>query len=161
MNFRPSAANLSRCGAILEVIALAQHELRQNDIALETRLADQLPFVHADRVQLQQVLLNLIVNAVHAMALVTDRGRMLTIVSNIQDRQLVHVEVRDTGPGVASHLADKLFEPFYTTKPEGLGIGLSICRTIIEAHAGQLSVEPNAPYGTVFRFSLPIQPENG
>jgi C4-dicarboxylate-specific signal transduction histidine kinase len=142
--------------AILEVIAIAQHQLRRNDILLETQLAEGLPLVRGDRVQLQQVLLNLIVNAIEAMSGVKERPRELMIVSASDGPDTVSVEVRDSGTGLDPEHAPHLFEPFYTTKAEGLGIGLSISRSIIEAHGGRLSAAANAPHGTVFLFLLPV-----
>jgi len=146
--------------AILEVIAIAQYQVRRNDILLETQLAKGLPLVRGDRVQLQQVLLNLIVNAIEAMSGIDKRE--LTIVSAADGPEGVAVEVRDSGMGLDPERAAHLFEPFYTTKAEGLGIGLSISRSIVEAHGGQLSAAANAPRGAVFRFSLPVdEPEVG
>jgi C4-dicarboxylate-specific signal transduction histidine kinase len=127
-------------------------------IVLETRLDDTLPLVKGDRVQLQQVLLNLVVNAMDAMSSVNDRRRELTIVSS-RKADGVFVEVHDSGPGLAPEAAERLFEAFYTTKPEGLGIGLSISQSIIKAHGGQLGVRANDPRGAVFWFSLPIAGE--
>ena len=144
---------------ILEVLALTEHELRSHDIVLETRLDSTLPHVTGDRVQLQQVLLNLIVNAIEAMSGVNDRPRELTIVS-AQGMDGVVVEVRDSGIGLDPHRAERVFEAFYTTKAEGIGIGLSISRSIVEAHGGRLWAAPNQPHGAVFRFSLPVA-ENG
>ena len=143
--------------AILEVIAIAQHQLHRNDILLETQLAEGLPLVLGDRVQLQQVLLNLIVNGIEAMSGIDTRRRELTIVSAADGPEAVAVEVRDTGMGVDAERAAHLFEPFYTTKSEGLGIGLSISRTIVEAHGGHLSATKNVPHGAVFRFSVPLE----
>ena len=142
---------------ILEVIALAQYELRRNDIVLETRLTEGLPRVKWDRVQCQQVLLNLIVNAIEAMSEIGQRRRELTIVSATDGPDAVRVEVRDTGTGLDPERAAQLFEPFYTTKAEGLGIGLSISRSIIEAHGGRLTAGANAPHGAVFCIWLPVQ----
>jgi signal transduction histidine kinase len=142
---------------LLEVIALAQYELRRNNILLETRLARSLPLVQGDRVQLQQVLLNLIVNAIEAMSGVDGRHRELTLVSATDGADAVAVEVRDSGTGLDPQFASHLFQPFYTTKSEGIGIGLSISRTIVEAHGGHLSAEANEPHGAVFRFSLPVR----
>jgi PAS domain S-box-containing protein len=143
--------------AIHEVIAIAQHQLRRNDILLEINLAPGLPLVRGDRVQLQQVLLNLIVNAIEAMSGIEGRRRELTIVSAADGPEAVAVEVRDSGMGVAPERAEDLFEPFYTTKAEGLGIGLSISRSIVEAHGGHLSATANVPRGAVFRFSVPLE----
>jgi C4-dicarboxylate-specific signal transduction histidine kinase len=142
--------------AILEVIAVAQHQLRQNDILLEAQLAEGLPLVWGDRVQLQQVLLNLIVNAIEAMIAIDERRRELTIVSAADGPEAVAVEVRDSGMGVDPERAAHLFEAFYTTKDEGIGIGLSISRSIVEAHGGHLSATANVPHGAVFRFSVPL-----
>ena len=146
---------------VLEVFALTEQELRSHDIALRTELARALPRVMGDRVQLQQVLLNLIVNAIEAMSAVSDRARELTIVSGHGSASEVVVEVRDSGMGLDPHAAERLFEAFYTTKAEGLGIGLSISRSIIEAHGGRLSAGTNKPHGAVFRFSLPVGGEGG
>ena len=143
--------------AILEVIAIAQHQLRRNDILLETSLAEGLPLVRGDRVQLQQVLLNLIVNAIEAMSGIGERRRELTIVSVADGPEAVVVEVRDSGMGLDPEHAAHLFESFYTTKPEGLGIGLSISRTIVEAHGGHLSAAANLPHGAVFRLTVPLE----
>ena len=131
---------------ILEVLAFTEHELRSHDIVLETKLDSTLPQVMGDRVQLQQVLLNLIVNAIEAMSGVNDRPRELTIVS-AQGTDGVVVEVRDSGIGLDPDRAERVFEAFYTTKAEGIGIGLSISRSIVEAHGGRLSAAPNEPHG--------------
>jgi PAS domain S-box-containing protein len=139
---------------ILEMLALTEQELRSHDIVLETTLDSTLPHVTGDRVQLQQVLLNLIVNAVEAMSAVNDRPRELTIVT-AQGTDGVVVEVRDSGIGLDPDRAERVFEAFYTTKTEGIGIGLSISRSIVEAHGGRLWAAPNQPHGAVFRFSLP------
>lgn len=141
---------------ILEVIALAQYQLRRSAILLETRLGQDLPFVRCDRVQLQQVLLNLMLNAIEAMSGINERPRELTIASASDGPDTVSVEVRDAGTGLDPEHAAHLFEPFYTTKAEGLGVGLSISRSIVEAHGGRLSAAANAPHGTVFSFSLPV-----
>jgi len=139
---------------ILDVIALTRDQMRRNDIALEKRLADGLPPVWGDSVQLQQVIINLIVNAIEAMSAPGNRPRQLVIGTSKAEGG-VCIEVRDSGPGVAPEIADKLFEPFHTSKAQGIGMGLSISRSIIEAHGGQLWTAPNLPYGAVFRFSLP------
>jgi PAS domain S-box-containing protein len=140
---------------IQDVIALTRDQMRRNDIALEKMLADGLPPVWGDRVQLQQVLLNLIVNAIEAMSAPGHRPRQL-VVGASEAHGGVCIEVRDSGPGIAPAIADKLFEPFHTSKAQGIGMGLSISRSIIEAHGGQLWNAPNLPRGAVFRFSLPI-----
>jgi PAS domain S-box-containing protein len=141
---------------VAQVIELAADEVRRNGIVLRTELADGLPRVEGERVQLQQVLLNLILNAIDAMSPIRDRARELTIVSRRDGPDTVLVEVRDTGPGLDPERAAQVFEPFYTTKSDGLGIGLSISRSIVEAHGGELWVNPNQPHGAIFRFSLPV-----
>jgi C4-dicarboxylate-specific signal transduction histidine kinase len=140
---------------ILDVLAFTRDQMRGNDIALETALADGLPPVWGDRVQLQQVMLNLIVNAIEAMSAPGHRPRQLVIGANHAEGG-VRIEVRDSGPGIAPETADKLFEPFHTSKAQGIGMGLSISRSIIEAHGGQLWTAPNRPHGAVFQFSLPV-----
>jgi two-component system sensor kinase FixL len=118
-------------------------------------LRDALPEVSGDRVQLDQVLLNLITNAIEAMAAVQDGPRELTVSTARGDADHVVVEVRDTGPGFDQDSFGRLFNSFYTTKPEGMGMGLAICRSIIEAHGGKISAALNEPHGAVFRFTLP------
>jgi PAS domain S-box-containing protein len=140
---------------ILDVVAFTNDQMRRNDIALETLLGEGLPPVWGDRVQLQQVVVNLIVNAIEAMSAPGDRPRQLVIGASEAENG-VCVEVRDSGPGIAPDISDKLFEPFHTSKAQGIGMGLSISRSIIEAHGGQLWTEPNLPHGAVFRFSLPV-----
>jgi signal transduction histidine kinase len=142
---------------ITEVLALTEHELRSHDIVLRTELDRALPRLTGDRVQLQQVLLNLILNAIEAMSAVRDRARELTIVSRQEGPNAVLVEVRDAGSGLDPQRAEEVFEAFYTTKAEGIGMGLSISRSIIEAHGGRLWAGANAPHGAVFRFSLPLE----
>jgi PAS domain S-box-containing protein len=141
---------------VREVTELAQYQLRRSEILVETRLGHDLPLVRCDRVQLQQVLLNLIINGIEAMNGIKGRSRELTLASISVGPDAVFVEVRDTGAGLDPDHVPHLFEPFYTTKAEGLGIGLSISRSILEAHGGRLTVATNAPYGTVFSFSLPV-----
>jgi PAS domain S-box-containing protein len=143
---------------VREVLAFAEHELKTHDIVLRAELAPKLPSVAGDRVQLQQVLLNLIVNAIEAMSGVRDCPRELTIVSR-SDADAVVVEVRDSGPGLNEEGAERVFEPFYTTKAQGIGIGLSISRSIVEAHGGRLWATSDQPHGAVFRFSLPVAQE--
>ena len=143
----------------LEVLALTERELRGHDIVLRTQLDRMLPRVAGDRVQLQQVLINLIMNAIEAMSGVRDRPRELTIVSGQDGPKAVRIEVRDSGTGLDPKGAERVFEAFYTTKAEGIGIGLSISRSIVEAHGGQLWASPNAPHGAVFGFSLPVTEE--
>jgi C4-dicarboxylate-specific signal transduction histidine kinase len=140
---------------IAEVLKLTEHELLDHDVVLRTDLAGTLPRVAGDRVQVQQVLLNLILNAIEAMSAVDGRARELTIVSRHDGSNGVQVEVRDSGIGLDPQRAGQVFEAFYTTKIEGLGMGLSISRSIIEAHGGRLWAGANEPHGAVFAFSLP------
>ena len=142
--------------AIREVIALTQTETQRNAVRLQSRLADALPLVSADRVQLQQVMINLIINAIEAMAGAGDGPRELTILSGIDDANDAVVEVQDSGPGLDPEKLDRLFQSFYTTKPDGIGMGLAISRSIAEAHGGRLSAAPNNPRGALFRFTLPV-----
>jgi signal transduction histidine kinase len=124
---------------------------------VRTQLAEGLPRVQGDRVQLQQVLLNLIINAIEAMRDVGEEQREL-LVSSRNEPDGVSVEVRDSGPGFAPAALERVFEAFYTTKPDGLGLGLSICRSIIEAHNGRLWASANLPRGAVFGFIAPAHP---
>jgi len=140
--------------AITEVIALARSAIIRNGVSVQTRLADQSPSVHGDRVQLQQVVLNLILNAVEAMGSAAAGARELSI-STEQDQAGVLVAVRDTGPGIDPTNLERVFEAFYTSKSTGTGMGLAICRSIIDAHGGRLWAEANEPRGAVFQFTLP------
>jgi C4-dicarboxylate-specific signal transduction histidine kinase len=140
--------------AILEIIALTCTEAANNSVSVRTQLAEGLPPVQGDRVQLQQVLLNLIINAIEAMRDVGEDEREL-LVSTRNEPDGVSVEVRDSGPGFAPETIERVFEAFYTTKPDGLGMGLSICRSIIEAHGGRLWASANPPRGASFQFALP------
>jgi C4-dicarboxylate-specific signal transduction histidine kinase len=144
---------------IREVLALTEHELRSHDIVLRTQLNPTLPPVAGDRVQLQQVLLNLIINAIEAMSGLHDSPRELTVASRQDGTNAVLVEVRDSGTGVEPGHAEQVFEAFYTTKAKGIGIGLSISRSIVEAHGGRLWASSNEPHGAIFRLSLPIAEE--
>lgn len=140
---------------LLEVTALARGELRRNRVELQTQLADGLPVVFADRVQLQQVVLNLIINGVEAMSGVSERPRELRISSARQDGAGVIVAVRDSGAGLDVENLGRLFDAFYTTKPDGMGMGLAISQSIIEAHGGRLWAAACEPCGAVFQFTLP------
>ena len=141
--------------AIREAIALTQAEMQHNGVRLQSRLAERLPLASADRVQLQQVMINLSINAIEAMGGVSGGPRELTIVSGVDNANDLFVEVQDTGPGLDPEKLDRLFQSFYTTKPDGMGMGLAISRSIIEAHNGRLSAEPNKPRGAIFRLTLP------
>jgi signal transduction histidine kinase len=144
---------------ILDVIALTRVEVLRGGVSLQTSLATDLPLIRGDRVQLQQVILNLIINAVEAMNDVGDRPRDLRISSERDALNGVLVGVRDSGPGLSPESSDRLFDAFYTTKPGGMGMGLSICRSIIEAHNGKMWAEANLPQGAVFHFTLPMHVE--
>src|SRR5262249_13397608 len=124
-------------------------------ISLNSKLERDLPLVSGDRVQLQQVVLNLVVNAIQAMAGEAEGARELKISSRRSDAQGVLVAVEDTGPGLDAADPDRAFDAFYTTKSDGIGLGLAICRSIIEAHEGKLWASPNKPRGAIFQFSLP------
>ena len=141
--------------AILEVIELARNEIANNHISVRTQLAETLPAIQGDRVQLQQAILNLLINATEAMSAMSEGSRELLFCTAKTDSGGVLVAVRDSGPGLAPESIDRLFESFYTTKPGGLGMGLSICRSIIEAHHGRLWATANTPRGAVFQFTLP------
>jgi signal transduction histidine kinase len=140
--------------AIRDLIMLTRGEAVKNGVSVQTQLADGLPLVEGDRVQLQQVILNLIVNAIHAMSGVDARRDLHLSTANIASEGTL-VAVRDSGSGLSHDQLSRLFEPFYTTKPDGLGLGLPICRAIIEAHGGRLWATPNEPHGAVFQFTLP------
>jgi C4-dicarboxylate-specific signal transduction histidine kinase len=140
--------------AVNEVIVLARGEITKNGVSVDTHLAEGELSVEGDRVQLQQVVLNLILNAVEAMGSVQERPREL-LISTEQDHTDVLVAVRDTGPGIDPENIERVFETFYTTKSSGVGVGLSICRSIIDAHGGRLWAEPNEPRGAVFQCNLP------
>jgi signal transduction histidine kinase len=141
--------------AAKEVLALLASELQRNRAVVRADLADDLPFVTGDRVQLQQVILNLVLNAVDAMRDVDSRPRHLSLRTDYDDDQGVHVTVQDVGVGFAPQDADRLFEPFYTTKGAGMGVGLAISRTIVESHQGRLWAVPNESVGATFAFSIP------
>jgi len=140
---------------IQEALRFEHDDLRQHKILVQTATTGQLPEVHGDRVQLQQVLLNLITNAIYAMA-AKDEPRVLSIRSEASKEGGILVSVADTGLGIDQHDINRIFNPLFTTKPEGMGMGLAICRSIIEAHDGRLWVTPNTPQGAVFQFTLNV-----
>jgi len=140
---------------IQEVLALADRELYENRVRLERQLTKALPLVLADRVQMQQVLLNLIMNGIEAMLAVTDQPRSLWVESRVDESGHILVAVRDSGTGLESG-ADRIFTPFFTTKAHGMGMGLSISRSLVENHGGRLWAMPNSPIGAVFSFTLPV-----
>jgi signal transduction histidine kinase len=141
--------------AVRGVIELIYGEVLKNRVSVRTQLADGLPLIQGDGVQLQQVVLNLILNAVQAMGAVTDGTREVLITTSQTGPNEVCLGVQDTGPGLSPENLPRLFEPFYTTKPEGMGMGLSICRSIVEAHGGRLWATPCEPQGALFQFKIP------
>jgi PAS domain S-box-containing protein len=151
----PQKASLDINDVVNEVIALVQREVFSHRVSLRMELAPALPAVLADRVQLQQVLINLVINGIEAMQSVTDRPRQLVIRSRQDEADQVLVTVADCGVGISAENADQLFNPFFTTKSGGMGMGLSICRSIIEAHGGRLSASGNVGPGATFQFALP------
>jgi len=145
--------------ALGEVIELTGGEAAKNGVSVLTVFGEGLPLVLGDRVQLQQVMLNLIVNAVEAMTATSDGQRELLIRTAADSSNGVSIAMRDSGPGLSPAEVKRVFDPFYTTKAHGLGMGLSICRSIVEAHGGQLWVGANEPRGAVFEFTVPAHPE--
>src|SRR5262245_26052542 len=146
---------LSVNSVIEDILALVHGEIRKHRVVVRTALPADLPQVEADRTQLQQVFMNLIVNAVDAMALVADRERILVIKTAVYEPGAVAITVEDSGTGIDPNDMKRIFETFYTTKSDGMGMGLSICRSIIEAHGGRLWASPGASCGSVFHVVLP------
>jgi signal transduction histidine kinase len=145
---------------IIEVFALAQSEARRNRVSLQRQLKNDLPLVRGDRVQLQQVILNLIVNGLEAIAKSSDGARELIVSSDGDEEDRVIVAVSDSGEGLDAANSEHVFDAFFTTKPDGMGMGLAISRTIIEAHGGRLWATSNSPRGAVFQFTLPANAES-
>lgn len=141
--------------AIKEVVALIRTEIQRNGVSLQTQLSSDLPLILGDRIQLQQVILNVMMNAIEAMSGVDQAQRNLLVVSVKDGLDAVVVDVRDSGVGLDRTAPDRVFDAFFTTKPDGMGMGLAISRTIIEAHGGELSATSNSPRGAIFRFRLP------
>jgi signal transduction histidine kinase len=148
-------ASLDINGLMREVLASVRGDLQKHQILVRAEPSEWVPQVVGDRIQLQQVLLNLITNAIDSMA-AKDEPRVLCVKSDVHDSGGIKVSVADTGIGIGSHDIERIFNPLYTTKPDGMGMGLSICRSIIEAHDGRLWVVPNKPEGAVFQFTLAI-----
>jgi signal transduction histidine kinase len=151
----PDRTKLDINQVIQEVARLLRHELTRSRVSLRTDLAPDLPYVLGDRVQLQQVMLNLIMNGIDAMSMITDRPREL-LIRSAKHSEGVLIQVQDSGAGIDPGQADRIFEPFFTDKPEGIGMGLSISRSIVESHGGRLWAVPGAS-GTLFEFTLPAQ----
>jgi PAS domain S-box-containing protein len=151
----PRAETVDLDEVILEVLGLRESELQRNGISVRTQLAIDRRIVHGDRIQLQQLVLNLIVNAADAMSDPGSAPRELSLSSRNEGANAILVEVRDSGRGFQAATAERIFEPFFTTKPDGMGMGLSISRSIVVGHGGRLWAAPNEPRGAVFRFALP------
>ena len=151
----PDRTKLDINQVIQEVARLLRHELTRSRVSLRTDLAPDLPYVLGDRVQLQQVMLNLIMNGIDAMSMITDRPREL-LIQSAKHSEAVLIQVQDSGAGIDPGQADRIFEPFFTDKPEGIGMGLSISRSIVESHGGRLWAVPGAS-GALFEFTLPAQ----
>jgi len=141
--------------AIRDVLELTMSALRSRGVIIQTQLSGALPQALGDRVQLQQVIMNLIMNGADAMSAVADRPRILHIESQVDGDGSVLVSVKDSGVGIDEAIRDQIFKPLFTTKSTGMGMGLSICRSIVEAHGGKLWATPATPYGTDFRFTIP------
>jgi PAS domain S-box-containing protein len=157
----PDMMELDINDAIREVLTLTGRELHEYEIVLKTELSDGLPPIMGDRVQLEQVILNLVMNAIEAMSAEPGEPRRLRVRSQGAGPGAVLIAIEDSGPGIAPETMDRLFDAFFTTKPNGLGMGLSICRSIINAHGGRLWVSPSSPRGAVFQFTVPIAAKGG
>jgi C4-dicarboxylate-specific signal transduction histidine kinase len=144
--------------ALQEVIELTRGEALKNGVSVDSQLAKGLPIIAGDRVQLQQVVLNLILNALQAMGAVSEGARQVLITTRQFELNDLYVGVQDTGPGLSPETLSRLFEPFYTTKPNGMGMGLTICRSIVEAHGGRLWASACQPRGALFQFAIPARP---
>jgi signal transduction histidine kinase len=153
----PERLKLNINEVIEEAVALARTETMNNNVSLVTELASDLPVVLGDRIQLQQVILNLAMNGIAAMSSVNDRPRRLLIWSQTQDADRVLVAVQDFGAGMSPDVMARLFEPFFTTRSQGIGMGLPISRSIIEGHGGRLWAESTVSRGSTFQFTLPIE----
>jgi signal transduction histidine kinase len=151
----PKRALVDVNAAIAEVLSFARHELHRSQVATQTAFDPNLPPIVADRVQVQQVLLNLVMNGIEAMRGVADRAKVMRIKSEIAPPGTVTVTVEDTGIGFGNNDAENIFETFFTTKEQGMGMGLSISRSIVAAHGGRLWASSGAPCGAVFSFTLP------
>jgi C4-dicarboxylate-specific signal transduction histidine kinase len=153
----PEMAQFDINEAIGEILILLRSELSRQNVLLETELSDGIGPVTGDRVQMQQVVLNLVMNGVEAMSAVMHRAKILRITSQLQESGNVIVAVTDVGTGLDQADKDRIFDAFFTTKPEGMGMGLAICRSILEAHGGLLWASPHLPYGSVFQFTVPAK----
>jgi signal transduction histidine kinase len=152
----PEKAPLDVNDVVRETIPLVRRELISHRVSLRMDLAAAVPKTLGDRVQLQQVIINLVMNGIEAMKSVTDRPRELVVRSGQDEPGQALISVADCGVGISAEDADRLFNPFFTTKSGGLGMGLSICRSIMEAHDGRLWATANLPHGATFQFTLPV-----
>lgn len=157
----PKKDRLSINEVVLETVSLVRNELQRNNVTLELKLAQSLPPILGDRVQLQQVLLNLIINAKEAIGSAAEASSEITVITERSAPDKVQVTVSDTGPGFSQTGLDEIFEAFYTTKPDGMGMGLKISRSIVEAHGGKFWAMPNQPRGAAFQFTLSAVHEEG
>ena len=151
----PERVRLQINQIIREVVALADRQASNNGVSVETELAPDLSTIFGDRIQLQQVILNLMLNGIEAMSGISDRPRRLVVRSQMQDADQVRVSVEDSGIGVKAEIMGRLFEPFFTTRSQGIGMGLPISRSIVETHGGRLWAESTVSQGSVFQFTLP------
>ena len=152
---KPEYVTLDINEAIRDVLALTSSALRSRSVTVHAILPADLPLALGDRVQLQQVIMNLTMNGADAMNSVTDRPRVLGVESRVNDEGSIQVTIRDSGTGIEEAIHHRIFDPLFTTKPTGMGMGLSICRRIIEAHGGRLWASPSTPHGTEFQFTIP------
>jgi PAS domain S-box-containing protein len=152
---KPEYAMLDINEAIRDVLVLAGGAMRSRSVTVQTILPADLPLAFGDRVQLQQVIMNLTINGADAMSTVADRPRLLRVGSKVSDEGSIQVTIEDSGTGIEEAIRHRIFDPLFTTKPTGMGMGLPICRSIVEAHGGRLWASPNAPHGTDFQFTIP------
>jgi signal transduction histidine kinase len=157
---RPDVTQFDINDVIDEAIGLIKGEILRHGVTMQLELAPGLPLVRGDRIQLQQVIINLAINAAQAMAMIADRVRIMIIRSMPHEDNDILVAVVDVGTGVDPEDLDRLFSPFYTTKSDGMGIGLSVCRSIIEAHGGRVWASPNAGPGMTFQFTVAVRQWN-
>jgi len=141
---------------ILDVFVMLRNEIERHEVILQADLCQASTTVFGDSVQIRQVILNILRNAIEAMSSVSGRKRMLHVLSNVDNKDKINVVIQDTGPGLDPSIVDRVFMPFVTTKSEGMGMGLSICQSIIESHGGNLWISQTGISGTIFQFSLPV-----